>query len=440
MVAKQATPDVQLAGSGSANTAAHSDHTHAGSSVVVEKGDVAVVTPALAVIDFDANAFTVAEAPAGEANVGMNFGSAANTPAAGNHNHDVSYSTLAHKSRHVAAGADAFVAGDLLDATAKVAVRKNTGANVGSRRRLNLIEGTNTTLTVADDAGNEEVAVTVASPAFAGTGAAATVARSDHDHNASYSTLAHKSRHVSGGGDAFAGGDLLDATSRVAVRKNTGGADVGARRRINFIEGSNVTLTIADDAASEEIDLTIAAAGASGAPSTASYITQVAEAGLSAEQSLAALATGILKNTTTTGVLSIAIAGTDYATAGHTHTITVAVAFNMDNGASVLATGIKGDIRIPFAATLTKWSLLPDVSGSIQIDLWKDTYANYPPTVADTITASAKPLISSATKNESSTLTGWTTSVSAGDIIRVNIDSVTSIKRCLLVLEMTRTV
>ncbi len=51
-------------------------------------------------------------------------------------------------------------------------------------------------------------------------------------------------------------------------------------------------------------------AGSSGAPTTASYITQVAEAGLSAEQALGSLATGLMNSTTTTGVVST-IAPTD---------------------------------------------------------------------------------------------------------------------------------
>lgn len=49
-----------------------------------------------------------------------------------------------------------------------------------------------------------------------------------------------------------------------------------------------------------------------GAPTDATYITQTANGTLSAEQALGSLATGILKNTTTTGVLSIAAQGTDY--------------------------------------------------------------------------------------------------------------------------------
>lgn len=55
--------------------------------------------------------------------------------------------------------------------------------------------------------------------------------------------------------------------------------------------------------------------GASGAPSDATYIVQTANATLTNEQALSGLATGILKNTTGTGVLSIAVAGTDYLAA-----------------------------------------------------------------------------------------------------------------------------
>jgi hypothetical protein len=117
---------------------------------------------------------------------------------------------------------------------------------------------------------------------------------------------------------------------------------------------------------------------------------------------------------------------------------TVAIAFVIDGGGATITTGVKGDITIPFACTITEWTLMADQSGSIQIDIWKDTYANYPPTVADTITASAKPLISAATKGQSSTLTGWTTSVAAGDTLRFNVDSVTTCQRVTLSLKVTR--
>jgi len=74
----------------------------------------------------------------------------------------------------------------------------------------------------------------------------------------------HKDRHKSGGADAFVLADLLDAVARVKVRKNSGASDIGARRRLNLIEGSNVTLTVTDDPTDEEVDVTIASAGGGG--------------------------------------------------------------------------------------------------------------------------------------------------------------------------------
>jgi hypothetical protein len=93
---------------------------------------------------------------------------------------------------------------------------------------------------------------------------------------------------------------------------------------------------------------------------------------------------------------------------------------------------------VPFNCTITDWEILGDQSGSIQFDLWKDSYANYPPTIADSITGSAKPLVSAAAKATSSTLTGWTTALVAGDIVFVNIDSVATITSAVLALSVTR--
>lgn len=52
--------------------------------------------------------------------------------------------------------------------TTTVTVRKNSGANVGTRPRLNLIEGANITLTVTDDAVGNEVDITVTGTASSG--------------------------------------------------------------------------------------------------------------------------------------------------------------------------------------------------------------------------------------------------------------------------------
>lgn len=111
----------------------------------------------------------------------------------------------------------------------------------------------------------------------------------------------------------------------------------------------------------------------------------------------------------------------------------------IDGAGSVITTGVKGFVSVPFSGTITKARVLSAdpaaTSGSIVVDVWKDTYANYPPADADSITASAPPTISAATKSEDSTLTGWTTSVTAGDVFGFNVDSVTSLTR--VVVELT---
>jgi hypothetical protein len=107
----------------------------------------------------------------------------------------------------------------------------------------------------------------------------------------------------------------------------------------------------------------------------------------------------------------------------------------IDGGGTTITTGYKAWVSMPHAGTIKKARLLADQTGSIVIDIWKDTYANYPPTIADTITASAKPTLSSATKSEDSTLTGWTVNFNAGDIFGFNVDSVSTVEKVALTLE-----
>ncbi len=60
----------------------------------------------------------------------------------------------------------------------------------------------------------------------------------------------------------------------------------------------------------------LSTSGVAPAPSTSKYIIQTADAALPNAQSLGSLSNGIIKNTTSTGILSIAVAGTDYYAPG----------------------------------------------------------------------------------------------------------------------------
>lgn len=55
---------------------------------------------------------------------------------------------------------------------------------------------------------------------------------------------------------------VLDSNARTAV--SVAGVDKGTRRKINFIAGSNVTITAADDSGNEEVDVTINSTAAGG--------------------------------------------------------------------------------------------------------------------------------------------------------------------------------
>ena len=111
----------------------------------------------------------------------------------------------------------------------------------------------------------------------------------------------------------------------------------------------------------------------------------------------------------------------------------------IDGGGSAITTGIKGDVELPWAGTINQATLLADQSGSIVVDIWLEQYADFPPEDADSITAAAPPTITTATKSQDSTLSGWTTSVAAGDILRFNVDSCDTITRCTVSLKITRT-
>jgi hypothetical protein len=110
----------------------------------------------------------------------------------------------------------------------------------------------------------------------------------------------------------------------------------------------------------------------------------------------------------------------------------------IDGGGSVISTGNKGYVFIPYNCTVTGWTLIADVSGSVVIDVWKDSYANYPPTLSDSIAGTEKPTLTSSAKNQNLNPTSWSTAILAGDVIGFNVESATSVKRLHLTINTLR--
>lgn len=117
---------------------------------------------------------------------------------------------------------------------------------------------------------------------------------------------------------------------------------------------------------------------------------------------------------------------------------TVSVPFSFDGGGSAITTSIAtARVEVPFGCTITAWRLAADASGSIVIGVKKSSYANL--FSATSIAASAKPTLSSAQKNQDSTLTGWTTAVTAGDWLEFVVESATTVQHVDGALTCVRT-
>lgn len=120
-------------------------------------------------------------------------------------------------------------------------------------------------------------------------------------------------------------------------------------------------------------------------------------------------------------------------TAGHT----VDIPFLIDGAGTTITTGIKGTISLGFPYTITAWRIVGDASGSIVVDINKSTFQATPS--YSSIAASALPTLSSAITNEDTTLTGWTTSIAAKDILQFEVDSAATVKQVTVILTIKRT-
>jgi hypothetical protein len=120
------------------------------------------------------------------------------------------------------------------------------------------------------------------------------------------------------------------------------------------------------------------------------------------------------------------------------NTLAAQITCVFDGMGAALVANSKVYFVAPFAMTIQGWTLVADQSGDLVIDVWKDTYANFPPTSGDSIAGTEKPTLSAAAKNQDNSLSTWTTSVAAGDTLVFNIDSATTVEKATLLLSGVR--
>ena len=107
-----------------------------------------------------------------------------------------------------------------------------------------------------------------------------------------------------------------------------------------------------------------------------------------------------------------------------------------DGKGSVVEAGAAVEVVLPYPGTITGAIVISNIAGSIEFEIEKCTYSAFD--TMSSIVASAPPTLSSAYKSSDTTLSGWTTSVSAGDIFRFSIVSASVLTRVIVVLLVTK--
>jgi len=108
--------------------------------------------------------------------------------------------------------------------------------------------------------------------------------------------------------------------------------------------------------------------------------------------------------------------------------------FVIDGGGSAVTTGVKGHIVLDGDYTVTGWTVIADQSGSIVVDVNRATFTNFPTT--SSIAGTELPTLSSAQKAEDLTLSSWTTTLSARDVLEFEVDSATTVTRVTVALRL----
>lgn len=92
----------------------------------------------------------------------------------------------------------------------------------------------------------------------------------------------------------------------------------------------------------------------------------------------------------------------------------------VDGAGTAITTGSKGTYYVPWNCTITGWDIRSDVSGSCVVNVKR---------AGTSLAGSEKPTLSAASSNQDLTLTTWTTSLSAGDIIEFVVDSASTVTK-----------
>lgn len=276
---------------------------------------------------------------------------------------------------------------------------------------------------------------------------------------------------------------LTDAVNRLRFNNTlTVSVDstiIGARAEVNFIAGTNITLSGTDNLADERIDITITSSGGGGGALTDGDYGDIVVSGTSTVLTVdaSAISTGKIANDAVSNAKlanmgAATIKGNNTGSAADPIDLTVAettamldvftsvlkglvpasggsatdflrgdgawgpatgitprrvVGVTFDGGGATPTVGSVGYLVCPYNGTIDQWHIVADASGSVVVDVWKA--AGSIPVDANTIAGTEKPTLAAQQLASGTTLSTWTTAVTAGDVFGFELESVTTCTR-----------
>lgn len=277
-----------------------------------------------------------------------------------------------------------------------VAVQKD-GAAVASEAAVNFQTGANATLTVADDPTHQRVNVKIDCSAVTVDKDGSLVGQQPAIN---FKTGDNQVLTVTNN----AGSSRVDVEIDCRTQVQNNGAAVGTEKILNFIAGTGAALTLADSAGNSRVDVTVGVTNPLPGPGSNGQVLRVVSSAWAADDDTKQITVGF---------------------------------------PATLAAGQKARLVCEYGFTIQGWHLIADVSGSLSMDIRRCTYAQYDggsthPAPGDSIVGGNGPALSSAIKNTDSTLSGWTTAMSAGDVLEFVVSSVTTCTFCTLTLKVRR--
>lgn len=112
----------------------------------------------------------------------------------------------------------------------------------------------------------------------------------------------------------------------------------------------------------------------------------------------------------------------------------VSLQATLDSGGVGFGLGLKLQLEVPSAMTLSRWTLLADVAGTMTVDVWRAPFASLPLSAGNSITGGDPPALTGGISAQGNDLSGWQRELSAGDILGFDIIAAALVTRVTLSL------